>query len=78
MVMPASPPPPVGQPSSYRPLQLSSTWAAANATASSPILVVDQHTGFVSTTDTVDGVHPNAAGSVKIATKWYAALTPLF
>jgi lysophospholipase L1-like esterase len=26
----------------------------------------------------VDGVHPNAAGSVKIATKWYAALTPLF
>jgi lysophospholipase L1-like esterase len=53
-------------------------WAAANATASSPILVVDQHTGFVSTTDTVDGVHPNAAGSMKIATKWYAALTPLF
>ncbi len=53
-------------------------WAAANATATSPIMVVDQHTGFVSTTDTVDGVHPNAAGSMKIATKWYAALTPLF
>lgn len=53
-------------------------WAAANSTASSPIMVVDQHTGFVSTTDTVDGVHPNAAGSMKIATKWYAALTPLF
>ena len=43
-------------------------WAAANSTASSPIMVVDQHTGFVSTTDTVDGVHPNAAGSMKIAT----------
>ena len=54
------------------------SWAAANSTASSPIMVVDQHTGFVSTTDTVDGVHPNAAGSMKIATKWYAALTPLF
>jgi lysophospholipase L1-like esterase len=53
-------------------------WAAANSTASSPIMVVDQHTGFVSTTDTVDGVHPNAAGSMKIAAKWYAALTPLF
>jgi lysophospholipase L1-like esterase len=53
-------------------------WAAANSTAASPIQVVDQHTGFVSTTDTVDGVHPNAAGSMKIATKWYAALTPLF
>jgi lysophospholipase L1-like esterase len=53
-------------------------WAAANSTAASPIMVVDQHTGFVSTTDTVDGVHPNAAGSMKIATKWYAALTPLF
>jgi lysophospholipase L1-like esterase len=53
-------------------------WAAANSTAASPIKVVDQHTGFVSTTDTVDGVHPNAAGSMKIATKWYAALTPLF
>jgi lysophospholipase L1-like esterase len=53
-------------------------WAASNSTASSPIMVVDQHTGFVSTTDTVDGVHPNAAGSMKIATKWYAALTPLF
>ncbi len=53
-------------------------WAAANSTAASPIKVVDQHTGFVSTTDTVDGVHPNAAGSMKIATKWYGALTPLF
>ena len=53
-------------------------WAAANATATSPIMVVDQHTGFVSTTDTVDGVHPNASGSMKIAARWYAALSPLF
>jgi lysophospholipase L1-like esterase len=53
-------------------------WAAANSTATSPIIVVDQHTGFDATTDTVDGVHPNAAGSAKIAARWYSALTPRF
>jgi lysophospholipase L1-like esterase len=53
-------------------------WATAHSTATSPIMVVDQHTGFVSTTDTIDGVHPNASGSAKIAAKWYAALQPLF
>jgi GDSL-like Lipase/Acylhydrolase family len=53
-------------------------WARTNSTAASPITVVDQHTGFVSTTDTVDGVHPNASGSAKIAAKWLAALKPLF
>jgi lysophospholipase L1-like esterase len=53
-------------------------WAATNGTASSPIIVVDQHTGFDATVDTVDGVHPNASGSAKIAARWYAALTPLF
>jgi lysophospholipase L1-like esterase len=56
------------------------TWAAANSTAASPISVVDQYTGFNPATgqDTSDGVHPNAAGSTKIAAKWFAALTPLF
>jgi len=56
------------------------TWAAANSTAASPITVVDQYTGFNPATgqDTSDGVHPNAAGSVKIAAKWFNALTPLF
>jgi lysophospholipase L1-like esterase len=53
-------------------------WATANATVASPIMVVDQHTGFVSTADTIDGVHPNASGSTKIAAKWLAALRPLF
>jgi lysophospholipase L1-like esterase len=56
------------------------TWAAANSTAASPIAVVDQYTGFNPATgqDTSDGVHPNAAGSVKIAAKWFNALTPVF
>ena len=36
-------------------------------------------TGFDPATgqDTSDGVHPNATGSQKIATKWFNALTPL-
>jgi mannan endo-1,4-beta-mannosidase len=56
-------------------------WASSNSTAASPIIVVDQWTGFDATAgvDTVDGVHPNAtSGSPKVATKWYDALVPLF
>jgi lysophospholipase L1-like esterase len=50
-------------------------WAAATTTAASPVTVVDQWTGFNTTTDTGDGVHPNDAGNVKIADRWYPALT---
>ncbi|XVV17142.1 cellulose binding domain-containing protein [Actinoplanes sp. CA-131856] len=46
-------------------------WAAGLSTAASPITVVDQWTGFDTATDTYDGVHPNDAGNVKIATRWY-------
>jgi lysophospholipase L1-like esterase len=56
-------------------------WASSQSTAQSPITVVDQWTGFDATAgvDTIDGVHPNAtSGSPKVATKWYAALAPLF
>ncbi|QOC93127.1 cellulose binding domain-containing protein [Micromonospora craniellae] len=49
-------------------------WAAGKTTAQSPIVVVDQWTGFSTTTDTNDGVHPNAAGDRKIADRWYPAL----
>ncbi|MEU4428831.1 cellulose binding domain-containing protein [Actinoplanes sp. NPDC024001] len=49
-------------------------WAASLSTAASPITVVDQWTGFTTATDTYDGVHPNDAGNVKIATKWYPAV----
>ena len=54
------------------------SWAAQNSLSSSPITVVDQNTGFNPSTDTGDGVHANDAGSIKIATKWFNALTPLF
>jgi hypothetical protein len=50
-------------------------WAAGKSTQASPIVVVDQWTGFNSATDTSDGVHPNDAGIVKLANKWYPALT---
>jgi len=51
------------------------TFAAGKTTAQSPVIVVDQYTGFDATSDTRDGVHPNTAGSQKMASKWYAALT---
>jgi lysophospholipase L1-like esterase len=50
-------------------------WAAGKSTAASPIVVVDQWTGFNTSTDTVDGVHPNDAGNQKISDRWYPALT---
>jgi lysophospholipase L1-like esterase len=50
-------------------------WASSLTTAQSPIVVVNQWTGFNDATDTVDGVHPNDSGNQKIASKWYPALT---
>jgi lysophospholipase L1-like esterase len=53
-------------------------WAAGKSTAESPIVVVDQLTGYDATADNVDGVHPNAQGSQKMADRWFQALSPLF
>ncbi|MBS2963424.1 cellulose binding domain-containing protein [Actinocrinis puniceicyclus] len=49
-------------------------WAASVSTARSPVVVVDQWSGFDDATDTVDGVHPNDSGNQKIASRWYPAL----
>jgi lysophospholipase L1-like esterase len=49
-------------------------WAAGLTTAQSPIVVVDQWTGFSTATDTTDGVHPNDAGFRKMADRWYPHL----
>ena len=45
-------------------------------TAISPVVVVDQYTGFDAAQghDTYDGLHPNASGEVKMANKWLAAI----
>lgn len=49
-------------------------WASGKSTTQSPIVVVDQWTGFNTTVDTNDGVHPNDSGNKKMSAKWYPAL----
>jgi lysophospholipase L1-like esterase len=49
-------------------------WATGKDTAISPIHVVDLATGWVSSTDTGDGVHPNPTGSAKMADTMSRAL----
>jgi cellulase/cellobiase CelA1 len=49
-------------------------WASGKTTSQSPITVVDQWTGFSTTADTYDGVHPNAAGDQKISDRWFSPL----
>jgi len=50
------------------------SFAASKSTAASPVIAVDQYSGFDATMDTRDGVHPNTQGSQKMAARWYAAL----
>lgn len=52
-------------------------WADEHRTDRSPIVVVDQWTGFDTATDTYDGVHPNDAGDRKMADAWYPPLATL-
>jgi lysophospholipase L1-like esterase len=49
-------------------------WASSKSTAQSPVTVVDQFTGFSTSADTYDGVHPNATGDQKMSDKWYPPL----
>jgi lysophospholipase L1-like esterase len=49
-------------------------WAAGQTTAESPVIVVDQWTGFDPAVDTYDGVHPDEDGYVKLAANWFEAL----
>lgn len=47
-------------------------------TETSPIILVDQYTGYDGEHDNqAGGVHPAASGEVKIAARWSAALVPL-
>jgi len=49
-------------------------WAAGLNSTQSPIWVVDQNTGMSASADERDGLHPNAAGDVKMANVWYPAV----
>jgi|GEM_PF-1786047 len=51
-------------------------FATQKGTADSPIIVVDQDAGFVSS-DTRDGIHPNPSGQEKMAVKWFDALVKI-
>ncbi|MBO0900903.1 cellulose binding domain-containing protein [Cellulomonas sp. zg-ZUI22] len=48
-------------------------WAAVTSTAASPVLVVDHATGWDPARDTSDGVHPNDAGTARMAATWLPA-----
>ncbi len=47
---------------------ITTSWASTNSTATSPVYIIDNWTGFDTTTDTADGCHPNVAGAQKMAT----------
>ncbi len=51
-------------------------FVSARTTVFSPIVVVDQYTGFDAIADTYDNYHPNAGGETKMADKWFQALLP--
>ena len=44
----------------------------------SPVILVDQESGFNVKSNTYDGLHPNASGEIKMANRWFAALDELF
>ncbi|MFK0031154.1 MULTISPECIES: SGNH/GDSL hydrolase family protein [Streptomyces] len=52
-------------------------WASGISSPESPVVAVDQWTGFDTGADTYDGVHPSSSGDNKIASRWYPALTEL-
>ncbi|HEX5657649.1 MAG TPA: hypothetical protein VFX59_10665, partial [Polyangiales bacterium] len=51
--------------------------ASSKSTARSPVVLVDQFTGFDPAADTSEGTHPNELGDKKMAKRWYDALVPL-
>jgi acyl-CoA thioesterase I len=50
---------------------------AAKNSVTSPVVLVDQFTGFDPTTMTIDGFHPNAIGESRMADRWFEKLAPM-
>lgn len=48
--------------------------ARSTNSQSSPIILVDQFSGFDAKQDTYDGLHPNESGEQKMANRWFQAL----
>lgn len=53
------------------------TLATEMDTFNSPVVWVNQASGFDPDRDTADGIHPNAAGEEKMAQKWFDAIMTL-
>jgi acyl-CoA thioesterase I len=53
------------------------TLAAEVSSTTSPVIAVDQHTGFSVSSDLYDGVHPSQSGYAKMADQWFATLGSL-
>ena len=49
-------------------------WVANKTQSNSQVIVVDQNTGFSTSTDLYDGTHPNLSGEQKMADRWFASL----
>jgi lysophospholipase L1-like esterase len=43
----------------------------------SPVITVNQYTGFSTEDDAYDGIHPNRKGEEKMAAKWFEVLQPV-
>ena len=54
------------------------TWARSLSTEESPIVIVDQWTGFDVINDTSDGVHPTESGNEKLSSKWLSAIKAVY
>ena len=52
------------------------TLAPNLSTDTSPVVLVDQFTGFEPSTMTADGLHPNTVGEERMAQIWLQALQP--
>jgi lysophospholipase L1-like esterase len=48
--------------------------ADSESTEESPVVIVDQNSGFDVSQDSYDGVHPNKSGEEKMAQKWFDAI----
>ncbi|MDJ0573285.1 MAG: GDSL-type esterase/lipase family protein [Pleurocapsa sp. MO_192.B19] len=55
-----------------------SVLAAEKDQENSPVIVVDQFSGFNLSDDTYDSIHPNSNGENKIADRWLASFSELF
>jgi lysophospholipase L1-like esterase len=48
--------------------------AAQKYARSSPVIVVDQNSGFFAIQNTYDGVHPNGSGKMQMAQRWFQVI----